>query len=353
MSKNGKIEFIRDFSEGAAMVKMGGKHGFIDTAGHEIVPCKYDDAGDFHEGMAKVEIGHKWGYIDKNGHEVIPCIYNEAYDFSDGLALVYSDSESRRFFIDKSGKDALPTGIIWDDVFKEGLARITKDGKTGFVNKEGKEVIPCKYDGAAMFCEGMTSVYEDHLLPEDEQTDEIDYYTTVGFIDKTGREVTPCKYESAGDFHEGLAVVAVDGKCGFIDKSGVEVIPLEYDDGSDFQDGLAQMAVGDDQFFIDKSGQKVLSLAEHGIVASYHFSEGLASAIVEPGGKHGYMDKTGKLVIPCKFFEAHDFHDGRARISDGRGGMFFIDRTGRVIDIDIHVADTPEPENPDDDGMPF
>ncbi|MEE3390269.1 MAG: WG repeat-containing protein [Candidatus Cryptobacteroides sp.] len=82
MGKNSKIDLIRDFSEGAAMVIMGGKYGFVDTIGHEIVPCRYDDAFDFHEGMARVESGGKWGYIDKSGREVIPCIYCQAYDLA-------------------------------------------------------------------------------------------------------------------------------------------------------------------------------------------------------------------------------------------------------------------------------
>ena len=327
MSKNYQYDYVGDFSEGLASVCRDGKWGFIDTSGREVVPCRYDDVFDFQEGMARVETDGKWGYIDKTGREVIPCIYEQAYDFSDGLAKVYLE---KRFFIDKNGKEVLTAGRDWD-VFKEGLARITRDGKTGFVDKAGNEVIPCKYDGASMFCEGMANVCEEHLLPEGEQSDEIDYYTTVGFIDKTGREVVPCKYDFAGDFHEGLAKVSLDGKSGFIDKSGMEVIPLQYDDVRDFSDGLAQVAVGEDSFFIDKSGQKVFSFAERGIVGAWDFSEGLAVAVFEPNGKRGYIDKTGKLMIPCHYFEAHDFHDGRARISDGHGRMYFIDRTGREI----------------------
>ena len=356
MSKNYQYDYVGDFSEGLAFVRRGGKYGYIDTTGREVIPCRrscqygnsfdFHLSYDFHEGLVRVEKDGKWGYMDKTGREVIPCIYDEAYDFSDGLAKVYLEIwdekqpdpddpfplpvETKRFFIDKTGKEVLTAGKDWD-VFKEGLARITRDGKAGFVDKAGNEVIPCKYDGASMFCEGMANVCEEHLLPEGEQSDEIDYYTTVGFIDKTGREVVPCKYDFAGDFHEGLALVERDGKCGFIDKSGVELIPRKYDYVRDFSDGLAQVAVGEDSFFIDKSGQKVFSFAERGIVGAWDFSEGLAVAVFEPNGKRGYIDKTGKLVIPCQYFEAHDFHDGRARISDGHGRMYFIDRTGREI----------------------
>lgn len=352
MEKYSKCDYVWDFSEGAAKVKMGGKYGFVDTTGHEIVPCKYDDAFDFQEGLARVESGGKWGYIDKSGREVIPCIYCQAYDFSDGLAKVYLKIiESKRFFIDKSGEEVLTAGKEWD-VFQEGLARITRNNKTGFVNKEGKEVIPCKYDGAAMFCEGMTSVCEDHLLPEEEQTDEIDYYSTYGYIDKNGREVTPCKYDDANSFHEGLALVKLDGKFGFIDKTGCEVIPLQYDSAYDFHDGLACVRKQSFYGFIDKSGLEVLNLAEYGIVVADSFSEGLAVALSEPGGKRGYIDKTGKFVIPCKYDEASAFHDGCALIHDSNDRYYFIDKNGREIDISIHVDNTPKSEKADD-GLPF
>ncbi|MEE3390271.1 MAG: WG repeat-containing protein [Candidatus Cryptobacteroides sp.] len=70
----------------------------------------------------------------------------------------------------------------------------------------------------------MASVCVDHLLPEEEQTDEIDYYSTYGYIDKNGREVTPCKYDEASDFHDGRALIH-DGndRYYFIDKNGREI----------------------------------------------------------------------------------------------------------------------------------
>ena len=80
----------------------GGKWGYIDKTGKEVVPCKYDFASSFSDGLAAVNIGAvydwtmehssmyggKWGYIDKTGKEAVPLKYDTAYDFSDGLARV-------------------------------------------------------------------------------------------------------------------------------------------------------------------------------------------------------------------------------------------------------------------------
>ncbi len=37
------------FEEGLAAVRLGGKWGFVDKAGQEVVPCRYDEVRDFEE----------------------------------------------------------------------------------------------------------------------------------------------------------------------------------------------------------------------------------------------------------------------------------------------------------------
>jgi len=50
--------------------------------------------------------------------------------------------------------------------------------------------------------------------------------------------------------------------------------------------------------------------------------------------KRGYIDKTGKLVIPAVFESSHPFADGLAEVSVLNGNMplsSVIDRTGKPI----------------------
>ena len=60
-----------------------------------------------------------------------------------------------------------------------------------------------------------------------------------GFIDNTGQVVIPPKYDLAWDFSEGLARVSQNGKAGFIDNTGKVVIPLKYDKADSFYNGVA------------------------------------------------------------------------------------------------------------------
>ena len=48
-----------------------------------------------------------------------------------------------------------------DDEFHDGLARVNKDGKLGFIDKTGKEVIPCVYDYVYAFHDGFVQVIND------------------------------------------------------------------------------------------------------------------------------------------------------------------------------------------------
>lgn len=60
--------------------------------------CDFDS---FNEGMAGFRINWKYGFINKNFEEVIPPIYDFAYGFKDGLARVEKDG--KWFYIDKQG----------------------------------------------------------------------------------------------------------------------------------------------------------------------------------------------------------------------------------------------------------
>ena len=62
-------DYVAEYSEGLAGVKLNGKWGFIDKSGTLVIPCKYDDAWAFSEGRAEVKLNGKRGYVNKSGVE--------------------------------------------------------------------------------------------------------------------------------------------------------------------------------------------------------------------------------------------------------------------------------------------
>ena len=305
------------FEDGLAAVAIktsdGDQHGFIDKTGKVVVPFgKYENLTlGFSEGMASVDINGKWGFIDTAGKEVIPGRYDWAEDFREGLAVVVRDDKWG--YIDQTGKEVIPCQFsgqaLW---FSEGLAAVGvgeawEEGTYGYIDRTGKVVVPCEYDSSWDFCEGMVRVMRGEK---------------VGFADATGKEVVSCKYDDANDFSEGLATVMLNGKCGYIDKTGKEVIPCRYDAADDFSEGLAAVMLNGKCGYIDKTGKEVIPLQYDGVGG---FSQGLAGVMLN--GKCGYIDKTGKEMIPFRYDGAWDFSEGYAICLKG-SQFVFVDTEG-------------------------
>lgn len=80
--------------------------------------------------------------------------------------------------------------------------------------------------------------------------------------------------------------------------------------------------------FVDKTGKLVIP-CQWEYVGNV-FIEGLAR-VKDSSGKWGFIDKTGKLVIPCLWDEVWSFIAGMARVKDSSGKWGLIDKTGRII----------------------
>lgn len=167
--KDGLIKVNRGCSECDevfAWSVVGGKWGFINAKGKEIVSIKYDRADDFREGFSRIRLGKKWGFVNLKGKEAIPLIYDNVYDFEEGFAIVaqYENNSaiSHSSFIDKKGKLVIP--YKYDDMysFSGGLANVVLNGRYGFIDTKGKEVIPLKYDWADSFSNGKAKVKLDN-----------------------------------------------------------------------------------------------------------------------------------------------------------------------------------------------
>ena len=215
-------DYTKGFSEGLAGVKKGGKWGFIDRNGNEIIPCKYYYTEGFSEGMAYVEIeleeGRQFAYIDKTGiqrYTSTDTIYGpreiKKYDFksySHGMVGVWNNGKYG--YIDKMGNVVIPFGKFdkYDDVYYESkvdLFIVMKDWKYGIIDRNYNELVPLIYDDIYPFFEGCAFVVKNEKL---------------GCIDKNGKEIIPCIYNEAAIFSEGVAFVKKDGHWGCVDNNG-------------------------------------------------------------------------------------------------------------------------------------
>lgn len=322
---------VGDFHDGLAQVSKGEKIGFIDKMGNEVIPCIYDFMEEtdcsFHEGLAFVRQGDNCYFINKEGKKAFDFKYDAANHFSEGLAIVWKDGKTG--YIDTKGNEviALSDKYAYYD-FSEGLAAVGKDGKYGFIDKSGNLVIPINYDDIGemdsepYFHEGLSAVCKNEKY---------------GYIDKSGKEVIPFKYTYAHDFSEGLAVVKQNDKWGFIDKNGSVVIPCVFDEPAVFSEGYAAVSKDGKYYIIDKNGKEVFSLSAY--TTGYGdaiFHEGFAPVFRKIGDSHvcGFVDTSGKEVIPCVYTNWPSFSEGLAVVEkDGVYG--FVDKKGNsTFDIE-------------------
>lgn len=95
-----------------------------------------------------------------------------------------------------------------------------------------------------------------------------------------------------------------------------------------FLEGMATYKDSNNKYgFIDITGKLVIPCQWKSVGQFYN---GLAMVRHE-NGKMGYIDKTGKVVIPFLWEDAGYFHEGLARVEDDNKNYGFIDKTGRVV----------------------
>jgi hypothetical protein len=131
------------------------------------------------------------------------------------------------------------------------------------------------------------------------------YKLKWGYIDRTGKLVIPAKYAQATIFSEGLAwVKSEDGAFVAINETGEEVLRLSEATGVRcFREGLAPFEMkGGKWGYVDKTGKVVIEPA-YGIACD--FTHGLAA--VEQNGVCGFINKKGETVIPMQYIDAHNF----------------------------------------------
>ncbi|KAK3582593.1 hypothetical protein CHS0354_024147 [Potamilus streckersoni] len=146
-----------------------------------------------------------------------------------------------------------------------------------------------------------------------------------GFMNGDGVFVVDYIYEDVGHFREGMARVKLEGCWGFIDHTGTEVIMPMYSMAYDFENGRALVSYGSGRtaVLINKDGNVV----NNSLTKTDEFTEGLQR--VEDGGRWGYRDQTGVMIIPYKYEWAGKFSDGLApvKVFNTYG---YIDKLGNI-----------------------
>src|SRR5262249_11321257 len=70
-----RYDWVGEFFDGRAAVRLGGLYGFVDEDGREIVKPQYRVVGEYKFGFAQVDVDGKSGLIDRDGKMVVEPKY--------------------------------------------------------------------------------------------------------------------------------------------------------------------------------------------------------------------------------------------------------------------------------------
>lgn len=261
-----------------------------------------------------------YGYINGMGMEEIKPSFKSANKFANGRAAV--QTRDGWGYINTKGEFVTDTKYAWCIIFHEGLGVVKdKNNKWGVVDLTGREVVPCQYDdiSESFYHDGTLGVVKDgHGLLID------GYGRDLGLVkDPAVQEVTP--------LNGGVAMFKKDGKWGVLNAKGDVVLPPTYDaQKGGFRNGCALVSRGKLMGFIDATGREIVPCT---FTTAKPFSEGKGIGAAETGPTHVY-DSRGKELFTVATGELFEFHSGRALATAGPEADFvksYIDATGKPL----------------------
>lgn len=336
-------------------VREGRSYGFINEGGDMTVSPIYSYAVDFSEGLGAVNIGGtpfrddmptngKWGFVNEYGTFVINPKY---YPPKNGA---FPGDPDRMSLIMHEGYQ-----------FSEGLAAVCmEDGTWQYINNKDQVVIGKKQGlyirSARKFSEGYAAVYIKNDLTGK---------WAWGYIDKRGTIRIEPQYLFPVNFHQGHAMVMDMSRRTFCINEQGEAIFRQFRFETGFNDSIAVIREGEkingERIGYNRFGRMGLMQAKSDsnltLLVSPQFdvigryAEGLAPVLIgsditrnrdtlstpeevilyrRVGGKWGYINKNGRIVLNPVFDEAKGFYNGRAAV---RSGVLwgYIDNNGSSI----------------------
>ncbi|MCW3105419.1 MAG: hypothetical protein JWO09_3859 [Bacteroidetes bacterium] len=190
-----------------------------------------------------------------------------------------------------------------------------ENGKFGLKNLEGKILLKAEYQYIAH-----SNAKNRLVLCKDHK---------AALADGNGTLITAFSYDALSDeCNNGLFGSQKGRRNGFINAAGKEVIPFIYDAAWSFSDGLCQVSQAGHWGYIDTTGKVVIPL-EYEYFATFGFSDGLIGA--KKNGKWGFIDRSGKLMIPFMYTDVESFSEGLCMVALNYGRWGYIDKQNHLV----------------------
>lgn len=285
----------------------------------------YDDIDIPHNGVVPVKKKGKWGLVEKDGKEILPCLYKEVnYGECEDVWIVKRNDSIG--IVDNKGTfiNELTSSFTSYRCLGNGLLHAVYNDAV-----EHQYIIPMKYKGEGLLGDVKSAT---PLIDGVTMIEWFGNYKLYAYRGDTLQAITPDYQHFTGEFGEGMYCVTEgwDGKYGFIDTKGEVAVPFQFEKPCGvFSDGMATFTDSTDMSgYMNKSG-KIVIPAQYSYAEKY--SDGLA--YVANDENMGFIDKTGKMVIDTKgkFSSGGGFIKGFCVVVDDSDLMGIVNKKGEVI----------------------
>jgi hypothetical protein len=259
--------------------------------------------------------------------------YRRIDKFINGVAIVdmVIDKKLKYGLVNSQGEEILPPIYSFMKRLSNGMFKCSLNGKVGILSKHGRYIIPNQFLSVGEYENELSLV-----VTSVDGTYTKDSLREYGYIDLEGNIVlSSCSYISKQ--LEGLSVVCRKGVWEFFNLlerkitkvEGASYVGLPHDDLAKVNYGgtyTQKNVIGGKWGFVDKNGSIVINPT---FDYAYNFSERIAA--VKIGDKYGFIDTAGVLIVPCEYDEViSHFEEGEGKLIKG-DKVYVFNRIGELV----------------------
>jgi WG containing repeat len=285
-----RYDWVGTFADGRAPVRLGGRYGFVDEDGREIVKPQYAIVDNFKFGFAQVDVEGKSGLIDGNGRMAV----EPKYGFIEAIGRDRFRVSDERRLGGLQGGDKF-SGSRWLFTASGGISRQLPQSSpaTGVIDLSGQAIEP----------QVTSREFDDDTSLRWVQKDKL-----WGLQRADGTWLVEPKFERAEALSAGLARVTLNGKVGFIDRTGNFAIAPVFDKAWWFLSGFDRTSATRDGIVgvIDKTGAWVFQTDYQQVHFAMFLDLDRRSHTVrgwnfKKADRWGFLDVDGRVVLSADF----------------------------------------------------
>ena len=246
--------------------------------------------------------------------------YKQVLEFTEGKAVIYRNDSVG--FIDPKGTLTMLPELKELQSFKNGLAAAAT-----------RDDVPCYVDATGKIVQKFPNYQAVYTFEDPENAVFMGKNDRFGLLDKQFKEVIPAKYNQTSFFTKGLFIVETGGKWGAVDKADKTVLPFQFESlGYLDEAGYMQSSKKSGNGYVDQTGKEVVP---HTFYNMFPFSENLAYYLdKQEDGKYGVINRKGETIVPPQYDGIENFKNGMAAVNKTVGDMAkwgYVDSTGKEV----------------------